>query len=115
MTIRDESYTLKFPEDADGVIEDGNGPALNMRHLSNKVFQIVAGTGGTFNLALQYSIDDGTTWVEFLAAQAPTMATAPTALPAVAEANVEVRCVVSGFSAEGSPRPVITLVGRRDT
>lgn len=113
-STRDEVYELKFPEDGSDVIQNGDGPSLNLRNISNKVFEIVGGTGGTFNLALRYSVNGGLSSTEFLAAQSSTTSNAPTAFPAVAEANCEVFVRVSGFSAEGSVRPRIFVVGRRE-
>lgn len=111
---RDELYELKFPEDGDGVIQNGEGELRRLWNLSGKSFEVVGGTGGTFNLTIRYSMNDGVTWHDLLAAQASTVSTTPTAFPAAAEACVDVRIEVAGFSAEGSARPQVFVAGRRE-
>lgn len=114
MPHRDEVYSVRLFEDGAGVVANGNGDTLTVRNLSDKTFQIQGGAGNTFSIAMQFSIDEGSTWHEFLAATAANTDTAPTLLPAAAGVATSVRCVVSGFSVEGT-RPVVTLVGRRST
>lgn len=98
--MRSELYEVRLPEP----LANGPGPALTVRTLDDKYVQIQGGTY-SFSIALEFSIDEGETWHELLAATGSSVA--PTSFPQTAS---QVRTVVSSFTSSTTP-PKVSLRG----
>lgn len=99
--MRHEKHAIALPTP----IANGNGPAKDCRNLIDKMVQIQGGTRD-YSIALEFSIDNGTTWFSLVPAAAA--AVAPTDF---LQAATHVRAVVSAFVSE-TAAPAITLAGR---
>ena len=99
--MRHESHTLPLPSP----VANGGGDAVPIKNLLDKYIQVQGGTY-SFSIALQYSLDGGTTWHDLVAATGS--AVEPTDFPQPA---THARVLVSSYTSV-TTSPTITLVGR---
>jgi len=99
--MRLDQFDLSTPDPT----ANGNGASQNCRNLIDKYISIQGGTY-VFSIQIVWTMDNGDTWQELIAATAS--AVAATAFP---QSATHVRAVVSSFTSETTP-PVIRLVGR---